>query len=293
MNVKGWFSGFVVCAVALAGAPRTLLAQPAYPSARASSVDPTSDVPAPLRGIGIDQRLGEQIPLDATFRDEAGRVVRLGDYFGSKPVLLSLAYFECPMLCTQVLNGLVSSLRPLTFDVGKEFTVLTVSFDARDTAEAATRKKATYVTEYKRPGAADGWHFLTGDEASIRRLTEAVGFKYAWDEATRQFVHATGVMVLTPDGRLARYFYGIEFAPRDLRFGLIEAAGGRIGSRVDQVLLACYHYDPSTGKYSLLTLNLVRAGGILTLIALGTFMLVSLRRERRTSAEARSPKPEA
>lgn len=281
--------------VALAGAPAALLAQPAYPSARASSVDPTGEVPAPLRGIGIDQRLGEQIPLDATFRDEAGRVVRLGDYFGAKPVLLSLAYFECPMLCTQVLNGLVSSLRPLTFDVGKEFTVLTVSFDARDTADAAARKKATYVTDYKRPGAADGWHFLTGDEANIRRLTEAVGFKYSWDEPTQQFVHATGVMVLTPDGRLARYFYGIEFAPRDLRFGLIEAAGGRIGSRVDQVLLACYHYDPSTGKYSLLTLNLVRAGGILTLLALGTFMLISLRRERRVAKlpRAQSPEPRA
>ncbi len=259
-------------------------AQQPSPLGARSGVNPTDELPVQLRGIGIDQRLGESVPLDVVFRDETGRSVKFGDYLHGKPVLLSLAYFECPMLCTQVLNGLVTSLRPLTFDIGREFDVVTVSFDPRDTPEAAARKKATYVADYDRPTAAEGWHFLTGDEANIRRLTDAVGFKYAWDERAQQFVHGTGVIIITPDGRLARYFYGIEYSSRDLRLGLVEAADGHIGNPVDQVLLACFHYDPSTGTYSVLTLTLVRIGGVLTLLALVSFMWLSHRRDRKLSA---------
>jgi protein SCO1/2 len=276
----------VACATMVllaAGGALAAAAQSAGPAGARPNVNPTDELPVQLRGIGIDQRLGEKVPLDVVFRDERGRSVKFGDYLKDKPVLLVLAYYECPMLCTQVLNGLVTSLRPLTFDIGREFDVVTVSFDPRDTPEAAARKKAAYVADYDRPTAAAGWHFLTGDEADIRRLTDAVGFRYAWDEQAQQFVHGTGLIIITPDGRLARYFYGIEYSSRDLRLGLVEAADGRIGSPVDQVLLACFHYDPATGTYSVLTLTLVRIGGVLTLLALGSFMWLSRRRDQKVS----------
>jgi len=241
-----------------------------------------SGQPAPiLRQVGIDQKLNAQIPLDLVFRDEQGRAVPLREYFGEKPVILALVYYECPMLCTLILNGVLRSLRALPLTVGKEFTVLTVSFDPREGPELAAAKKRAYVRSYGRPEAEGGWHFLTGEEAAIRRLTEAVGFRYAFDPETGQFAHASGIMVLTPQGRIARYFYGIEYAPRDLRFGLIEAAQGRIGSPVDQLLLYCYHYDPKTGKYSLLVMNVLRLAGAATVLALGGFILVMLRRDRR------------
>jgi protein SCO1/2 len=240
--------------------------------------------PAPLREVAFEQRLGEPVPLDLTFRDEVGRAVRLGDYFGKRPVVLSLVYYECPMLCTVSLNGLVSALQVLSFDPGREFELVTVSFNPKETPELAAAKKKVYLGRYKRPAAEGAWHFLTGDADEIARLTKAVGFRYAWDEQTKQFAHPAGITVLTPDGRLARYLYGIEYAPRDLRLALVEAAAGKIGTPVDQLLLYCYRYDPMTGKYSAMIVNLVRLGAILTLLALGVFVGLMRWRERVQAA---------
>ena len=239
-------------------------------------------VPDALRGIGIDQRLGESVPLDLTFRDEAGEMVRLGSYFGARPVVLALVYYECPMLCTLVLNGLVSSLKALSFDAGREFDVVAVSFDPDETPELAAAKKETYLDSYRRPNAAEGFHFLTGDEESIRRLAAAVGFRYRYDPASDEFAHAAGITVLTPSGVIARYFYGVEYAPRDLRLGLIEAADEKIGSHVDQLMLFCFRYDPATGRYSAAVLNLVRLGGILTVLAFAGFVIVARSRESKS-----------
>ncbi len=235
---------------------------------------------AVLEKVDFEQFLGRQIPLDLRFRDEQGAEVTLGQYFQDRPVILSLTYYECPMLCSIVLNGLTSALRALPFDLGKEFVAVNVSFNPRETPEEASTKKAKYLAEYRRPGAEAGWHFLTGEEDSIRRLTEAVGFRYAWDERSQQYAHAAGIVLLTPQGKIARYFYGVEFAPRDLRFGLIEASQGKIGSPVDKLLLFCFHYDPATGTYSAWVLNAIRAGGVLTLLGLGLFLLVSSRGRR-------------
>jgi protein SCO1/2 len=236
--------------------------------------------PPILREVGFAQHLGEQLPLDATFRDERGRTVRLGDYFGDEPVLLVPAYYECPMLCTLVLNGVVGALKALPFTVGKEFRVVTFSFNPAETSALAAEKKLAYLDRYGHPEAAEGWHFLVGDEPSIRALTEAIGFRYAWDPEHKQYAHASGVVVVTPDGRLARYFYGIEYSPRDLRLALVEASQNHIGSIVDQVLLFCFHYDPATGRYSALALGAVRVAGVATLLGLGAFIVVMLRRER-------------
>ena len=244
-----------------------------------ASEDPSAGKVRMLENVGIDQRLGEQLPLDVTFRDENGSSVRLGDYFGKKPVVLSLVYYSCPMLCNQVLNGLTSALDVIQFDIGKEFEVVTVSFDPRETPELAGDKKQTYIQWYKRQGAAQGWHFLTGEKESIDKLTEAAGFHYKFDKATNQFVHASGIMLATPEGKLARYFYGIEYAPKDLRLGLIEASDKRIGNPVDRLLLYCYHYDPSSGKYSAVVMNILRLAGVATLAGL-IAMLWLLRRKR-------------
>jgi protein SCO1/2 len=239
--------------------------------------------PAELRDVGVTQRLDEPLPLDLTFRDEAGERVQLGDYFGDRPVLLSLVYYECPMLCTLVLNGLLRALRALAFDVGEEFEVLTVSFDPRETPSLAAAKKENYVAEYGRPDAARGWHFLTGEEAAIETLTRSVGFRYRYDEEKQQYAHAAAIVVITPQGKIARYFYGVEYSPRDLRFALIEASEERIGSPVDQLLLYCYQYDPTTGRYSAAVMNIIRVGGVLTVLAVAAFVLRSARRERRKS----------
>jgi protein SCO1/2 len=239
-----------------------------------------SGLPKALTGVGIDQKLNEQLPLDLMFRNENGDEVKLGSYFGKKPVVLSLVYYQCPMLCNQVLNGMVTAFKVMAFRPGEEFDVVTVSFDPRETPALAAAKKKTYVDylpEAKRAGAASGWHFLTGDEASIKRITDAVGFRYHWDESTDQFAHASGIFVATPQGKLARYFYGIEYAPRDLRLGLIEAAANKIGSPVDQLLLYCFHYDPATGKYGAAVMNLMRIGGVVTVIAI-VGLLLALRR---------------
>ena len=233
-----------------------------------------------LRDLGFDQRLGDSLPLDAVLRDEQGRAVRLGDYFGARPVVLTLVYYECPMLCTLSLNGLVSAMDVLSFDAGDEYEVVTLSFEPNETPELARAKKAAYLERYGREGAEAGWHFLTGDAAEIRRVTEAVGFRYAWDSETAQFAHPAGILVITPEGRIARYLYGIEYAPKDLRLALVEASEDRIGSPVDQLLLFCYQYDPTTGRYGAVAMNLVRAGGVLTVIALLGFWALMWRRER-------------
>jgi protein SCO1/2 len=244
---------------------------------------PASEVPKPLREIGFDQNLTQPIPLDTEFRDEQGRQVRVGDYFGKRPVVLLFAYYECPMLCTQVINGIATALSVLSLEPGKDFEIVTVSFDPRDTPQSATAKKTAALNRYRHPGAAASWHFLSGDEASIRRLTQAAGFRYVWDERTRQFAHPTGVIILTPDGRLARYLFGIDFGPRDLRLALVEASAGKVGSRIDTLLLYCYHYDPMTGRYGVAIMRALRISGVATVLLIGSFIFVKVRRERRAS----------
>jgi len=245
-----------------------------------ASAQPAQERPTLLRDVGYDQRLGEQVPLDLVFRDEVGRLIPLRSLFRGRAMVLSLVYYQCPMLCTLTLNGLASALSVLTFDVGKEFDVVTVSFEPKETAPLAAAKKKAHLERYPRPGAAEGWHFLTGDAPTIAALTRAVGFRYVWDAETRQYAHPAGLVVLTPDGRIARYMYGVEYAPRDLRLALVEASQRRIGNPVDTVLLYCYQYDPARGRYAASVLRLVRLGGILTVLGLASFVLVSLRRER-------------
>ncbi len=240
--------------------------------------------PQLLRDVGIDQKLDAQVPLELTLRDEDGRTVRLGEYFGEKPVLLALVYYECPMLCTQVLNGVLRSLKEVSFDAGKQFDVVAVSFNPREKPALARAKKELYVGLYSRPGAERGWHFLTGEEASVRELAAAVGFRYAYDPESGQYAHASGIILLTAGGKISRYFYGIEYRPRDLRLGLVEASAGRIGSPVDQILLFCYHYDPTTGRYGLVITRVIQAAGLATVLALGAFMMVMFRRERHARA---------
>jgi len=248
-----------------------------------SSLKPA--LPAALEGVGIDQKLDEQLPLDLTFRDEAGRSVPLSTFFRSKkPVILALVYYRCPMLCTQILNGLESSLKAVSFNPGQDFEILAVSFDPKDTPELAASKKQMYLRRYGRPNTANGWHFLTGDEANIKALTDAAGFHFKYDPKTDQFAHASGIMIVTPDGRLSRYFYGVEYAPRDVRLGLVEASQNKIGNPVDQILLFCYHYDPATGKYGAMVMNIVRVTAAAFVLIGGTFLLIVLRRDLRRAA---------
>ena len=239
--------------------------------------------PPPTRDVGFDQKLGSQVPLDLVFHDEAGREVRLAQYFGKRPVVLQLMYFECPMLCGMAIEGLLRSLRALSWDAGREFDVLTVSFDPREGPGLASEKKKNVLGIYGRPGAAEGWHFLTGNEGSIRALTGAVGFRYVWDASQKQFAHATGVVLLTPGGKISRYFFGIEYSTKDLRLGLIDSGGEKIGSLTDQLLLMCYHYDPHVGRYTPVVTRLLKASAALTLVTLVTFVAVMLRRERRAA----------
>jgi protein SCO1 len=246
------------------------------------------DAPPPpfLSDIGIDQNLDQQIPLNLTFRNEAGQSVQLGELVRSKPTILMFVYYECPMLCTMSLNNLLGAIKVIPFDVGKEFDIITVSFDPSEDADLASAKKDSYVRQYARAGAAGGWHFLTGEAGPIRELTAAAGFRYAWDEPTQQFAHASGFMILTPEGRLARYFFGHNYSPSDLRLSLVEASQGKIGSATDAILLYCFHYDPAKGKYSLAIMNLLRAAGVLTLVLMGGFVARSLLQERRSPRAA-------
>jgi protein SCO1/2 len=242
------------------------------------SVVPQGDRPEALQGVGIDQRLNERLPLDVVFRDESGGEVKIGDYLSGKPVILALVYYTCPMLCNQELNGLIGTLKTLSFSAGREFNVVAVSFDPRDTPDTALAKKQAYVNRYQRAEAESGLHFLTGTESSIKALTEAVGFHYRFDNETNQYVHASGIMVVTPDGKLSRYFYGIDYSPRDVRLGLVEASDNKIGSPVDQVLLFCYHYDPVTGKYGPVIMNMIRLGGLVTFVGVAIIVFVVRRR---------------
>lgn len=234
-----------------------------------------------IKGVRFEQKLNSQIPLELTFRDESDQPVRLGQYFGQKPVILVFAYYECPMLCTLVLNGLLDSLEGLAFDAGDQFQVVAVSIDPGETPELAAAKKAVYLEFYGRPGADRGWHFLTGEQAAIEALTEAAGFYYQYDPEQDEYAHPTGIMIATPEGKIARYLYGIKYPSRDVRLGLVEAADNKIGSPVDQLLLTCYHYDPVIGKYNLAIMNIIRIAGLTTVAVLSGAVLVMLRRERR------------
>jgi protein SCO1/2 len=237
--------------------------------------------PPQLRGVGIDQRLNEQVPLSLPFRDESGEAVTLGKYFDGRPVILALVYYECPMLCTLVLNGMVSALRTLSFNAGDEFQIVAVSIDPKETSELAAAKKENYLRSYNRSGAEKGVHFLTGEADAIGSLAESLGFRYKFLPDIDEYAHGAAIMVLTPKGKIARYFYGVEYPPRDLRLALVEAAEERIGSPVDQLLLYCYRYDPSTGRYTAVVMNIIRLGGALTVVVLAAFMLTMWRRDAR------------
>ena len=235
--------------------------------------------PALLRNVGLDQNLGDALPLDLTFRDEQGHPVALRQFFGEKPVILTLVYYQCPMLCTEVLNGLLNSTKELPLEIGRDFNIVTVSIDPSERTVLANIKHQLYTGLYGRPGGPEGWHFLTGDEPQIKALAAAVGFRYAYDSASGQFAHPSGIMLLTPEGKLTRYFYGIAYPSRDLRLALVEAAQGKIGSPIDQILLYCYHYDPQTGRYGLLISHVLQAAGGLTVLLMGVAILILFRRE--------------
>jgi len=264
-----------------------LLAVCASPARAASQPMAPSNI---VQNAAIDQKLDSQVPLDLEFRDEGGSPVRLSQFVnGSKPVVLSLVYYRCPGLCTMTLNGMSRAFRPLQFSAGKEFEVVTVSIDPKETPDLAAEKKRQYVKDYGRAGAAQGWHFLTGDEPAIRSLAEAVGFRYVYDPNTNQYAHAAGIMVLTPAGRVARYFYGLEYSSRDLRWGLVEASQNRIGSVADTINLLCYAYDPMSGKYGVPVIRTLRAAAVLTMAMLAGFVLLMLRRERRAARGVPTP----
>lgn len=239
------------------------------------------DRPIPLKSVTIEQKLDSQLPLDAPFRDENGQTKPLGAYFGKRPVVLALVYYECPMLCTQVLNGVVRAAKVLRFTAGNEYDFVAVSFDARETPAQAAAKKAVYLKSFGHPEAGPSWHFLTGDVNSVKRLTDSVGFRYSWDPHSGQFAHASAIYVLTPEGRLSKYFYGVDYSPKDMRLALVEASNNKIGNAVDQILLFCYHFDPHSAKYTPYALGLLRAAGGATVLMLGGFVFIMLRRESR------------
>lgn len=240
--------------------------------------------PKILSDVGIDQKLNAQVPPDLIFHDEMGRDIRLGDYFGKRPMVLALVYYKCPMLCTMVLNDLTKAMNSMKMTCGGQFDILTISFDPNETPTLAQEKKDQYIRAYRRPHAEEGWHFLTGPPASIDALTKTVGFRYAWDPKYQQYAHASGLIILTPEGRTARYFYGIDYAPSDLELSLAEASHGKETSVADQILLYCFHYDPATGRYSLMVTRLIQAGGVLTMLILGSYMFWAFRRDRKRPA---------
>jgi protein SCO1/2 len=267
---------FLMCVLSI-GAQTKAQDVPAPPQ---TLVPTAGNKPSILQNVGIDQKLGVVVPSDLIFDDEQGRAVHLGEMFDNRPVVLVLVYYQCPMLCTMVLNDLLRTMRAMPETVGKDFDVITVSFDPRDTPELALLKKKTYLAQYDRPGAEKGWHFLTGQQASITDLTNAVGFRYVWDPKFQVYAHASGIMVLTPTGKISRYFFGIDYVPTDLRIALTEASGGRVGGLADAILLYCFCYDPATGKYGLAISRLLKVGGCLTILVLGSFIVTAIRRER-------------
>lgn len=248
----------------------------------------SSGLPPQLKTVGIEQKLGEQLPLDAAFQDENGETVKLGSYFNrKKPVVLALVYYECPMLCNEVLNGLTGSLKGVSFDAGNEFDVVAISFDARenDKPGLAKSKKESYLNRYGRGGeAANGWHFLTGTQSEIDKVTQAVGFNYIYDEKTNQFAHAGGIMITTPEGKLSRYLYGIDYAPKDLKFSLMDSAQEKIGNPVEQLFLYCFHYDPASGKYGLAILRALRLMAVATVFGIVGMLFVFWRINRNKAA---------
>ena len=280
--------GCLSAAAAIAAAAVLLIVAPATaqmtgaPTAgyRSDPGVPSTTMPTALREIGFDQNIDQKLPLDATFRDETGKTVTLGSFYGQRPVLLAFIYYECPMLCTQVLNAMTATISMMSLDAGKDFELVLVGIDPRETPAQAAAKKTEYLHRYKRPGAEAGWHFLTGDDPEIKRVAKAAGFRYAWDEQTQQYAHPTGIIVTTPDGRLARYLFGIEYGPRDLNLSLVEASQGKVGSFADQLLLFCYHYDPMTGKYGIYVMRTLRVAGVATVLLIGTFIVVMVRREK-------------
>jgi protein SCO1/2 len=250
------------------------------------STVPAQEMPGPLRQVGYDQRLGAQAPLDRPFVDEAGRAVRLGDYFpqgGRRPVLLVMAYYHCPMLCDMVLTAVAGSLKTLTFTPGQQYDVVVASIDPHETPQQAAESRHRTIRRFGRTGTEAGWHFLTGPQESISALAASVGFRYVYDAKRNEFAHAAGIVILTPEGRVSRYLYGLDYAPRDVRLALIESADHKIGSLADQALLYCFHYDPSIGRYSAMTMRLIRVGGALTL--LGVILMITLLRRRVEPAE--------
>ena len=260
----------------------TILVLAIVAPAQLTKEPPVKLLPPDLKDVGIHQQLNHQVPLDLQFKDDSGKTIKLGDYFGhGKPVILNLVYYQCPMLCGESLIGLSSTLRMLKLNMGDDYDVVTVSFDWRETPDLAQKKKAAYVERYGRDGATFGWHFLTGDEKNVKALADAVGFHFKWDEKTNQWAHAPAIMIVTPQGRLAQYYYGVEYPPKDVRLGLIEASQNHIGNLVDEVLLYCYHYDPRTGKYGAVITNIMRLGGVVTMVLLGGFLIVMFRRERK------------
>jgi protein SCO1/2 len=268
--------------LAVLGAAVLMSASPSAAQLLGDPMSPTQNLgvrPELLKEVGIDQKLNDTVPLSLTFRDEHGKTVELAQYFGSKPVILSLVYYSCPMLCTQVLNGLDRSLKNIPMALGTDFSVVTVSIDPTERPVLAAAKQELYTGMYGRPGAAKGWHFLTGDQPQIKRLADAVGFRYAYDADSHQYAHASAIMVLTPEGKISRYFYGITYPERDLRLGLVDASEGKIGSPVDAVLLFCYHYDPHTGKYGLLISRVIQLAGGLTVLFGGIALVILFRGE--------------
>jgi protein SCO1/2 len=286
----------LLAAVVIAMTPPEASAQNRYPESYLRYAgDPqkrgeaAGRTPPQLREVTFKQRLGEQLPLDARFTDESGDRVTLGDYFKSgRPVVLAFVYYRCPMLCTQVMNGISSALTAMPFTPGTDFDVVLVSFDPRDTPADAAEKKRTHLQYWSKEATAAGWHFLTGDEATIRRVTSAAGFTYRWDDRLQQFAHVSGVLVATPGGRLSRYFYGIEYSAKELRLALVDSGEGRVGSVIDELLLYCFHYDPEAGRYGAVVMNLIRLGGVVTLAVMAGFFLLSRRRVMRPHAEGRA-----
>ena len=273
---------------AIASLATLLFAVAAAPSLKAQAVPsdtgiPAANMPAQLQGVDFRPEMNAQMPLDLPFRDETGRDVKLGDFFGQKPVVLAFVYFTCPMLCDQVQQGVVGSLRMLSFNPGRDYEVVFISFDSRDTAEKAAQKKATDLSHFRRPETASGWHFLTGSQSSIDAVTHAANFRYRYDAKNDYFAHASGVMMLTPSGRISRYFYGVEYPGRDVRLGLVDASAGKIGSPIDRVLLFCYHYDPSTATYSASILKIMRFAAALTVLIIVAGILIFRRRDHHSS----------
>ena len=278
---------FALASAALAQKPPGP-SSPLY-GARPSSGETSTGLPVALRDVGIDQKLNHQLPLDLVFHDESGQEVKLGKYFGQKPVVLAMVYYDCPQLCTQVLNGMVTSFRALPFQIGKEFDVVTISFDPREKPELAALKKKVYLDylpDKMQADANNGWHFLTADPANIKGITDAVGFRYNYDEATKQFAHASAIMVATPEGKLSHYFYGVDYSARDLRFGLIEASQHKIGSVTEKLSLYCYQYDPTKGTYGAAVMRILRITGVITL--LGIIAMIFLLKPRNRQEVTRS-----